>query len=81
MATAAGSRGQGLGGEVLAAVVAELVRRGADLLWCESREVAIGFYEQHGFVADGPRYVHAEIGTVHQLMWRELSGPASQPGG
>lgn len=70
MATADGSRGRGIGTQVLAAVVAEVARRGGRLVWCEARTSAVAFYLQHGFAIDGAEYLHAESGTPHRYMWR-----------
>ena len=73
MATADGRRGEGIGARVLAAAIEEITRRGATLIWCEARVTAVAFYAQHGFTVDGPEYAHAESGTPHHYMWRDLS--------
>jgi GNAT superfamily N-acetyltransferase len=77
MATAEAARSRGLGGLVVEAAAAQLSGQGARLLWCEARHAAIPFYERHGFVAAGERFLHAETGIAHRLMARELSGAAT----
>lgn len=73
MATAETARNRGLGGQVVEEAARQLERRGAALLWCEARQAAIPFYEQHGFVAEGEVYLHSESGIAHRVMYRELS--------
>jgi ribosomal protein S18 acetylase RimI-like enzyme len=81
MATAPELRSHGLGGLVVEAAAAEVGSRGASLLWCEAREAAIAFYERHGFLAEGDRYLHSESGIGHRMMVRELSfAPTSSDG-
>ena len=74
MATAAGRRGEGIGAAVLAEALHEAQGRGAELVWCQARDVAIDFYTRHGFVGEGAHFTHEETGIVHQLMYRELFG-------
>ena len=71
MATAPDRRGRGVGGAVLAEAVRQVSDRGGELIWCQARESAIGFYARHGFQGEGERFVHAETGIVHLHMWRE----------
>lgn len=73
MATAAGRRGRGIGTAVLAGALGELAARSANLVWCEARVSAVDFYAQHGFVADGAAYLHAETQIPHRLMYRLLA--------
>lgn len=56
MATAADVRGRGYGAAVLAAGIAEATRRGADIVWCNGRSPARGFYERAGFTAVGDEF-------------------------
>jgi len=77
MATDPDWRNRGVGQAVLDHALAELARRGAELVWCQARETAIQFYARHGFAAEGDRFDHAETGIVHQLMWRAV--PVLEP--
>jgi predicted GNAT family N-acyltransferase len=73
MAIVPDRQGHGLGARVMAAAVAEVLARGGRLLWCDARTSATRFYRQHGFVAEGAEFVHAESGIPHYRMRRELS--------
>lgn len=72
MATTPARQGQGIGGVVLAAATAEVLRRHGRLIWCDARTSAVRFYAQHGFTAEGDEFVHAESGIPHFRMWRRL---------
>ena len=72
MATAAEHRGKGFGALVVEAALEEVAGHGGRLLWLEARENAIGFYERHGLVAEGPVYRHPETKIPHRVMVREL---------
>jgi len=72
MATAESHRSQGLGAELVVAVLAELRQRGAQLVWCEARNAAIRFYSRNGFEVDGEEFLHAETGIPHHYMWRHV---------
>jgi GNAT superfamily N-acetyltransferase len=70
MGTAPHVRGQGYGAALLAAGVAEAAARGAEVVWCNGRTSARGFYERAGFTAygeeftlepSGPHYVFAHM--------------------
>lgn len=74
MATAAELRSQGIGAAVLAAAIAEIRQRAGELVWCDARTGAVPFYGQHGFVAEGEEFLHAESGIPHFRMWRALVG-------
>lgn len=78
MATTPERQGQGIGGRLLAAAIEQVSRRGGRLLWCEARTSAVGFYRQHGFVAEGEEFLHAESGIPHYRMWRMLE-PSHSP--
>lgn len=79
MATTPDRQGQGVGALVMAAAVREAVARGGRLLWCDARTSATAFYRQHGFVAEGEEFLHAESGIPHYRMWRDL--PEPEPAG
>jgi predicted GNAT family N-acyltransferase len=55
MATAPAARGTGAGRGLVDAGLAVVAARGGDLVWCDARETAVGFYERMGFtVVSGP---------------------------
>lgn len=72
MATAPELRGRGIGTALLAAAISEIRARGGELAWCDARTPAVAFYRQHGFVAEGEEFMHAESGIPHFRMWRSL---------
>jgi predicted GNAT family N-acyltransferase len=49
MATDPEVRGAGAGRALLTAGLAAVAARGGDLVWCNARVPAAGFYERHGF--------------------------------
>ena len=49
MATAPGLRGAGIGRQLLVDGLARVTARGGDLVWCDARTTAAGFYERMGF--------------------------------
>ncbi len=69
MATSEGMRGQGIGARVLAAALAHVATEGGNLVWCNARVPAIGFYERAGFRTTGPQWVVPFSGP-HVAMWR-----------
>lgn len=71
MATSAAVRGSGLGAQLLTACFAHVRAHGGGLLWCNAREVALGFYEKLGLETVGDRFDIAGIGP-HFVMRRLL---------
>lgn len=71
MATSPMVRGENFGKKVIEFAKQELKNRKIDLLWCDAREVAIGFYEKMGFKTIGDFYNVPQIGP-HKLMYYEL---------
>jgi predicted GNAT family N-acyltransferase len=71
MATDATVRGTGAGRALLADGLARVAARGGDLVWCDARTTAAGFYERFGFaVVTGP-YDKPGIGP-HVGMCKDL---------
>jgi len=70
MAVAADWRGQGLGGRVLEALVAEAVRQGFAATVLNAQVQAEPFYARHGFIAEGEMFM--EAGIPHRAMRRQL---------
>ncbi len=71
MATAAAHQGRGYGRELLTAAESRLRQRGAGLLWCNARVVALEFYRKMGFEVSGDAFELPQIGT-HYKMFKEL---------
>lgn len=63
-------RGKGFGAEVLAYGMMIFYGGGADSIWCNAREVAVPFYEKHGFQKIGEPFEIANIGT-HWVMFNK----------
>ncbi|MHA1114368.1 MAG: GNAT family N-acetyltransferase [Alphaproteobacteria bacterium] len=77
MATAAEVRGLGCGRALLDAIVGHAAGQGADLIWCNARTSAAGFYLGAGFEQVGEEYDLPGIGA-HLFMHRRL--PKAAPG-
>ena len=67
MATEPAGRGTGAGTAVLRAAVEFARSHGAELLWCEAREQAVGFYLRNGWQLHGERF-QTDYGP-HRYMW------------
>jgi GNAT superfamily N-acetyltransferase len=72
MASAPEARGQGYGAAVLDAATAEAASRGAELLWCNGRTVARGFYERQGFDVLGEEFTIEGVGP-HLVFTRKIT--------
>jgi predicted GNAT family N-acyltransferase len=78
MATDPAVRGTGAGRAVVAEGLARVARLGGDLVWCDARLAASGFYERMGFRAVTEPYEISPIGP-HLGMVRELPGGTGTP--
>ena len=78
MATDPAVRGTGAGRALVEAGLARLADRGADLVWCDARTTAIGFYERMGFAVVTEPFDKVGIGS-HVGMLRDVP-PAVTPG-
>ncbi len=67
------AQGHGLGRLLLCAVVDRLQRDGFEVLWCNARDSAGGFYARLGFERVGDGFVIPESGIAHHVMVRDLS--------
>lgn len=72
MATSPKVRGENFGKQVIDFALEELKNRKVDLLWCDARKVALGFYEKMGFHIFGDFYEIPIIGP-HKLMYKEIN--------
>ncbi|MFZ1688729.1 MAG: GNAT family N-acetyltransferase [Flavobacteriales bacterium] len=70
-------RGTGVGRQLLRFGMDELKSKRADILWCQARESAEGFYAKLGFAIKGEPFTLEGIG-VHYIMY--LSLVPVQPG-
>ena len=64
------SRGRGVGGAILTALVDRAAARGMRRVVLNAQSQAVPFYARHGFAAFGDEFVEAEI--PHRAMAREL---------
>lgn len=69
MATAADVRGTGFGAALLAACIEHVAASGGGELWCNARQVAIGFYRRAGFEVVSDEFDIPRIGP-HVVMAR-----------
>jgi predicted GNAT family N-acyltransferase len=74
MATDPAVRGAGAGRALVIEALAQLTARGADLLWCDARVSAAGFYERMRFTVVTGEYDKPGIGP-HVGMLIDLPGP------
>ncbi|MQY11415.1 hypothetical protein SRB5_15310 [Streptomyces sp. RB5] len=78
MASAPELRGQGYGDAVLEAGLAAARDRGAELVWCNARSEARGFYERHGFTVRGEEFVIPTVGP-HWVMAVTVGDVGARP--
>jgi predicted GNAT family N-acyltransferase len=71
MATDADVRGTGAGRALAAEGLARVAARGGDLLWCDARMAAVGFYERMGFTVVTDPFDKPGIGP-HLGMVKDL---------
>lgn len=71
MATRTELQGRGIGRDVLGLCIDHVRASGADMLWCNARVVALGFYRRLGFQTIGDEFDIAGIGP-HYVMWTEV---------
>lgn len=71
MATSPSVRGKQVGRKIIEASIEKLKKMNIDLLWCDARLEATGFYERLGFKMKGEIYNVPEIGP-HKLMYIKL---------
>jgi len=72
MATDTGVRGAGAGRALVAEGLTRLAARGGDLLWCDARMAAVGFYERMGFTVVTESFDKPGIGP-HLGMVKDLA--------
>ena len=72
MATDAGARGTGAGRALVAEGLARVATLGGDLVWCDARVPAVGFYERMGFAVVTEEFPKPE-GGPHRGMVIEIA--------
>jgi predicted GNAT family N-acyltransferase len=78
MASAPEARGTGAGGALLVRGFAVAAAAGADLLWCQARTTARGFYAHYGMREQGGEFLAAH-GVEHVEMWTPLPYLSLEP--
>ena len=71
MATDPRVRGLGTGRALVAEGLIRVAQRGGDLVWCDARQAAVGFYERIGFTSVTDEYDLRPVGA-HRGMLIEL---------
>jgi predicted GNAT family N-acyltransferase len=78
MAVLAPWRARGVGAAILGELLQAAAGRGLQQVYLHAQVPVIGFYARHGFVAEGPEFVEADI--PHRLMRLAMPDGASGPG-
>src|SRR5688572_8178885 len=74
MATVPEVRGMGCGQELLEACEAEAREAGCDLLWCNARRAAVGFYQRAGWEIIGAEFDIPTVGPHFRMVrWLDQS--------
>ncbi|MCW2584385.1 MAG: GCN5-related N-acetyltransferase [Klenkia sp.] len=68
MATDPTVRGTGAGRALVSDALARLAAAGADLVWCEARVTAVGFYQRLGFVVVTDEFEVPMVGPHHGMV-------------
>lgn len=72
MAVASEAQGRGVGRSLLEAAVERLVAGGAEVLWANGRDAALGFYERAGWRVEGGGFT-TPIGLPHHVVVLDLA--------
>lgn len=65
-------QGRGLGALLVEAGVAHAVAIGAELVWANARDTALGFYERQGFAVVGDGFLTSDTRIPHHVVVRDL---------
>lgn len=71
MATRPDLQGRGIGKAALLRCIEHVRKAGADVLWCNARTPALGFYRPLGFTPVGDEFEIEGIGP-HYVMWLDV---------
>jgi predicted GNAT family N-acyltransferase len=80
MATDATVRGAGAGRALMVAGLDAVAARGGDLLWCDARVAAVGFYERMGFTVVTEPYDKPGIGPHLGMLVPLPADESGRPG-
>jgi len=69
MATAPEARGKGLGRALVHSCMAFARGHGVQLLWCNARTEAVGFYRKLGFEVLGGEFLIPDVGPHFRMVW------------
>ncbi len=72
MATVTAAHGRGLGSMLLIAGLARVRDLGADIVWANARDAALGFYLRHGFASVGDGFVDETTQLPHHVIVVDL---------
>lgn len=71
MAVEPALQGRGLGAQLLEAVVERCRAAGAEVVWADGRDSALGFYRRHGWSVEGEGY--DKVGIPHHTVVLDLA--------
>ena len=71
MATNEKHRKKGYGKKIIQKATEKIQQKAGDILWCNARLVAVGFYKKMGFKITGELFDISDIGP-HYLMYKKL---------
>jgi len=77
MATEPDVRGSGVGRVLLADGLRRVAERGGDVVWCDARTTAAGFYERMGFTVVTDEFDKPGIGPHVGMLIEPADGPRS----
>jgi GNAT superfamily N-acetyltransferase len=72
MAVEPARQGHGLGAALLDAALEHLRAVGAEVLWANARDSALGFYVGHGMTVEGDGFVQPDTGLPHHVVLLDL---------
>ena len=79
MATDYDVQGRGFGAQVLAVAEEDLRALGAQQIWANGRDSALGFYQHVGWRSvEGSEHLSAETKLPHTVIFKRLDGTAAQ---
>jgi len=80
MATLASSQGTGIGALLLDAGVRRAFDAGAEIVWANARDSALGFYLRHGFEIEGEGFRTLDTDLPHHRIIRRAGAASAGPG-
>lgn len=71
MAVLNSEQGNGVGNDLIKALIKESVVRKSDLIWCNARDYSVKFYEKQGFKTKGEKFFIKNV-CDHYVMFLQL---------